>query len=757
LFYSLKSRFYGIAVLLILTFVAGYSILAYFLHQQTKSDVLTRDAVLFEKDFNRLSKLFSQARFWEKSILLQNDPGAESQFGSTVEDMRELLSLLNQKDSSPIAKHYIDLIEKSINRYEANFNELIQLRIKQNLLHTRMETHYRSMVSGILNSGNVKLLKPLLNLNHFLTAYWSSRNAAKYKALKFVLGSIEKKVLTLKIPDIRMQGYLENLKTLLDQDYRMESQIVSIDQSLVQLNEQLRTHFEEILLESTALLRNKFKETADIREELQLIFLISALFGAAILLFILLLISRNVITPIRSMAAVMQEVKTGDICARFQQPSRKKDEVIQFGLSFNDMLNTLEANNQKLVRYQKELEDKIIEISKREKESQRLASQLQRAQKMEAIGTLAGGVAHDLNNVLSGLVSYPELLLLDLPEESPYRSPILTIQESGQKAAAIVQDLLTLARRGVAVTDIINLNDIINDYLSSPEYKELNALNAGIKISANLEADLFNMEGSPVHLSKTIMNLVSNAVESIPDKGEIRIITANQYVDHPIPGYDDVKEGDYVALRIEDSGIGISAADLERIFEPFFTKKIMGRSGTGLGMAVVWGTVKDHHGYIDVHSIEGKGTSFILYFPATRKAAACSKASSSIEKLMGNKEKVLIVDDIERQRQITADMLGKLGYAVAKASSGEEAVAYLRDHFADIVILDMIMEPGMNGLEAYRKILEQSPGQKAIIASGYSEDGQVREAQRLGAGQYIKKPFSLETLALAVKGELERD
>ncbi|MDP8228032.1 MAG: PAS domain S-box protein, partial [Candidatus Electryoneaceae bacterium] len=240
-------------------------------------------------------------------------------------------------------------------------------------------------------------------------------------------------------------------------------------------------------------------------------------------------------------------------------------------------------------------------------EQKKLEFQLQRAQKMEAIGTLAGGVAHDLNNVLSGIVSYPELLLLDLPEDSPLRKPILTIQKSGQKAADIVQDLLTLARRGVVATEVVNINQIINSNLKSPECENLKQFYPDAKIESNLEAYLLNIMGSSVHLSKTVMNLVSNAAEAMPEGGNIFISTESKYIDKPIRGYDDVKEGDYVILTVSDTGIGISSGDLERIFEPFYTKKVMGRSGTGLGMAVVWGTVKDHKGYIDVQSTEGKG------------------------------------------------------------------------------------------------------------------------------------------------------
>lgn len=398
----------------------------------------------------------------------------------------------------------------------------------------------------------------------------------------------------------------------------------------------------------------------------------------------------------------------------------------------------------------------ILGVTRDITERKNLEIQLQRAQKMEAIGTLAGGVAHDLNNVLSAQVTYPDLILMSLPEDSPLRDPILTIQKSGLKAAAIVQDLLTLARRGVVSTEIVNLNHIINEYITSPEYKNLTSLHTGIRIYSDFEPYLLNIMGSSVHLSKTVMNIITNAAEAMPGGGNIFISTRNKYIDNPIRGYDDIKEGDYVVLTVSDTGIGISSEDLGKIFEPFYTKKVMGKSGSGLGMAVVWGTVKDHKGYIDVQSTQGKGTTFTLYFPVTRKKTNGKEKALPVEEYMGKGESILVVDDVKEQREIAFRILNKLGYSVTAVSSGEEALDYLKNNSADLLVLDMIMDPGIDGLATYKKISELYPGQKAIIASGYTETDRVREVQRLGAGKYIKKPYTLEKIGLAVKEELEK-
>lgn len=390
----------------------------------------------------------------------------------------------------------------------------------------------------------------------------------------------------------------------------------------------------------------------------------------------------------------------------------------------------------------------------REKES--LLERLNRSRKMEAVGTLAGGVAHDLNNVLSGVVSYPDLLLMDLPQDSSLRRPIEVIQESGKKAAAIVQDLLTLARRGVAVSEIVNINHIVKEYLKSPEFERLQSFHPFLVLETHLDSHLLNVEGSPVHLSKTLMNLVSNAAEAMDKGGKVTITTNNLYVDRPIDGLAEICEGEFVLLAVSDTGVGISSEDVQRIFEPFYTKKKMGRSGTGLGMAVVWGTVQDHHGHIDIRSTEGKGTTVTIYLPASRKALSIEQNANKEETYRGKGETILIVDDIEEQREIAARIVKHLGYVAKSVSSGEEAVTFMKKAQADLVVLDMIMDPGIDGLETYRRILELHPVQKAIITSGFAETNRVRGAQRLGAGEYIRKPYTVEKLGIAIKSELEK-
>ncbi len=378
-----------------------------------------------------------------------------------------------------------------------------------------------------------------------------------------------------------------------------------------------------------------------------------------------------------------------------------------------------------------------------------------RSKKMESLGLLAGGVAHDLNNILSGIVSYPELLLLEISEDDKFRKSIEVIRDSGQKASAIVQDLLTVAR-GVAIAkEPINLNEIINEYLASPDLQLLKQYHPDISINLSLDDNLKNIMGSKVHLRKILMNLVSNGCEAMQHSGRVLISTANCYLDKPFRGYEEVEEGGYVILSVIDQGSGILETDIERIFEPFYTKKVMGRSGTGLGLAVVWNVIQDHEGYVNVSSSE-TGTAFHVYFPVTDQSTTNFKSSLNIVELEGKGELILIVDDISSQRIITSSILEKLKYKVVSVPSGEIAIDYLKEKDVDLVILDMIMDPGMSGKETYRKMLEVNPQQKAIIVSGFAETEEVKETLEFGASCFLKKPLNIQELGLAVKNVFQK-
>ncbi len=398
----------------------------------------------------------------------------------------------------------------------------------------------------------------------------------------------------------------------------------------------------------------------------------------------------------------------------------------------------------------------LTEIRLAEEKRIALERKLYQSSKMEAIGLMASGVAHDLNNILSGIVGYPEFVLNNLPKESTSRKYIQDIQDAGKRAAAVASDLLTVARGVASTKKNSNINLLIQEYLNSTEYSQLKTFHPDVSYRLQIDNNLKNMTCSQMHISKCIMNLVTNASEAIVGQGTVTISTHNQTVDEPKAGQLNLKPGNYVLLQIHDTGSGIAENEMAHIFEPFYTKKVMGRSGSGLGLAIVWSTMEDHGGKIFVESSE-KGTCFKLYFPANEETLVTSKGIEDSRLFRGNGEHILIVDDEDILQILGTNILTSLGYTVHTLGSGEEAVSYLKNHTVDLVLLDMLMEPGMNGLETYEKILQDHPHQKTIIISAYSNNENVKRTLQLGANSFLRKPYDIAKLSKTVSDVLALD
>ncbi len=395
----------------------------------------------------------------------------------------------------------------------------------------------------------------------------------------------------------------------------------------------------------------------------------------------------------------------------------------------------------------------ISERQRAEAEKKIFEEKLQRMEKMESLGLLAGGVAHDLNNMLGPLVAYPELILMKLPEDSPVHKHVTKIGVAAQQAADVVQDLLTLARRGRYEMNPLILNEVISTYLESPAYDKLCERHPHVRVETDLVDPLYPILGSAIHLTKVVANLVANAFDAMPRGGELTIRTRNLNLEKLADGFRIARPGPHVSLSIRDTGIGIDTKDKAKIFEPYYSTKKMGASGSGLGLSVVYGVVKDHGGYSDVISAAGEGAEFVLYFPVTLADRRDDFSPTNDIKGRGT---VLVVDDSPEQRDLACDLLSTLGYTVTAVSTGHEAVDYLSKTSADIVVIDMILEPGFDGLDTYSSILALRPDQKTIIITGYSSTDRVNEMQRLGAGALVMKPYTAETIGLALRHELDR-
>ncbi len=373
-----------------------------------------------------------------------------------------------------------------------------------------------------------------------------------------------------------------------------------------------------------------------------------------------------------------------------------------------------------------------------------LEKQLRQAQKMEAIGTLAGGIAHDFNNLLMGIQGNISLSLLELGAESPLFSSLKKIEQYVQSGVELTRQLLGFARGGKYEVRLTDLNRLL---------KEQNLLfsraNKAVVFKDDLTANLWKVEADQDQIEQVILNIYMNAMQAMPQGGVLTVRTENLTIEKERLTPYRVKAGDYIKITVTDTGIGMDEKTQRRIFDPFFTTREMGR-GKGLGLAAVYGIVKNHEGFINVGSQKGRGTQFEIYLPASRKPAPAQQMT--IEEFSRGHETVLLVDDEEMIIDVGKRMLDKLGYETLTAMNGNEAVEIYRRRKKDIrlVILDMVM-PKISGGETFDRLKKINPAIKVILCSGYSIDGQATEILKRGCKAFIQKPFNLKTLSQHIR------
>jgi len=382
----------------------------------------------------------------------------------------------------------------------------------------------------------------------------------------------------------------------------------------------------------------------------------------------------------------------------------------------------------------------ITDKKRSERERNKLESQVQQAHKMEAIGTLAGGIAHDFNNLLMGILGNATLTLMNLDPDHPGHDRMKNIEKYVQSGADLTRQLLGFARGGKFEVKPINLNDLIQrtSEMFGRAKKE-------ISISLNLQQDIWTVEVDKGQIEQVLLNFYVNAWQAMPAGGSLHIQTDNKTLDSSYIKSFSVIPGNYVKLSISDTGVGMDANTQKRIFEPFFTTKEKGR-GTGLGLASAYGIIKNHGGFINVYSEKGKGSSFTVYLPASKKSACIDKEIS--EPVIHGSGTVLLIDDEQMILDVGSQMLETLGYQVLTAPNGREAIKIFechQDHIV-LVILDMIM-PVMGGSETFDKLKSMHPDLKVLLSSGYAVDGQASDIMKRGCNGFIQKPFNIEQLS----------
>jgi len=381
-------------------------------------------------------------------------------------------------------------------------------------------------------------------------------------------------------------------------------------------------------------------------------------------------------------------------------------------------------------------------------EKKNLEFQLRQAQKMEAIGTLAGGVAHDFNNILQAISGYTTIMFMDKGTEDPDYKSLNAIKKSAERAAELVKKLLFFSRKIDTERSSLNINHEVEQALSILK----RTIPKMIEIEMDLEESPGIIHADPVQIEQVILNLGSNAADAMPDGGRIIIRTQNVSLDRQFARtHMGSAPGNYVMLTVSDTGSGIDPETKERIFEPFFTTKEIGR-GTGLGLASVYGIVKNHGGYITCESETGQGTEFIIYFPVLKKGSGRMDREITNNTPKGGTETILVVDDEEAILDFCRSALKRFGYEVITASSGEQALEIYQQsgETIDLVIMDLSM-PGMGGHQCVRQIKELDPAAQIIVASGYSPDVQASVLSETGAEDFVAKPYQIGDLLNAIR------
>ncbi len=429
-------------------------------------------------------------------------------------------------------------------------------------------------------------------------------------------------------------------------------------------------------------------------------------------------------------------------------PSLTLDRPVNKHTKKDELASTVDAINYmygKAIEAYRKLENETSEKIK-------LEQQLRHIQKMESIGRLAAGIAHDFNNVLSVIIGYSDLLLATIPPNDPVHEKIKRIHDSGSKAATLTRQLLAFSRKQVLEKKVISINTTIQDFL-----KILGKMTGeDIVFTTYLSEENCTVEADPGQIEQIIMNLIVNAKDAMPNGGEIIIETAEVNLDkHYVNKHIEVKSGHYVLMAISDTGEGMDEDVRSKIFDPFFTTKEQGK-GTGLGLATVYGIVKQHDGYIYAYSEKGRGTTFKIYLPASKKTAEEIKSESTSKALLQGKETILIVDDNASIRQLIVETLKPLGYNCLQAACGKDAVDVLRNYKGEVhlLITDVVM-PGMSGRDLAETIRDERPEMKVIFMSGYTENIIAHHGVLEPGINYISKPIMPVMLTQKIRNVLQ--
>jgi signal transduction histidine kinase len=634
--------------LLVLSFLVGYAQLAFFLRHETQSATRGQKAVFLEREIRSLKENYIEMRLWEKALFSQEHPEADKKFGQLMELINKNLANLKAQPIGPDIQKGLAKISRLVTQYEKEFNRIIQLRTEQRLGETLLDSDYQSLISNVLRSNEVSLLRPLFNLSHFQKNYLSNHRESEYHALNVVMGSLENRLFRKELMDERLKGYIETYRKILDHDFILDNEIQKLSHHFDDISIELTGHFARISNLAGDILKAEIHGAERLRTQLNRSFIISMALSAICVLLIFAVMARQIVHPIRIIAKVAEDVRLGNISARFIAKGRQKDEVVRLGLDLNRMLDTLDKNNEQLVTYQNELENKVRELALREVELQnhrqhleelveertvdlkkinielrqeideretaegalrlvhrdlaKKASDLEEANK--ELSQYAYAISHDIMTPLRAIHNYADFLKEDLEatlegDQKMYLKGLVNAVGQGED---LVEDLLALSRISGAAGRIetIDLGRFLHELI---DFLDLSA-----DVEVVLGDDWPSIDAQPALLRQLFQNLIINAIKF--NRSSSRRVEVN---------WRPVGQERY-EFCVRDNGIGIEPRYHEQIFRVF--QRLHTREeyeGTGIGLAIVKKATSKLHGSIRIKSELGNGSSFFVILPNTQK------------------------------------------------------------------------------------------------------------------------------------------
>ncbi|MGD8949243.1 MAG: ATP-binding protein [Desulfobacterales bacterium] len=601
MFRTINQRFYTIAGVLVFLFCLNYVQLAYFINEESGIAAQGEDIIDIERNIRNLLSLFFRMRYWERAVFSQEFPDAERHFGQIMAEMKSQLSILRIRSPETFISRDLEEVTKVLASYEQNFNQLNQLNTDHRLQLTRLESSYQSLAYSILDTGKLNFLKPLLIITQFQIGYVRAHQQTEYQALNVVINSLKNKFAQDKLLNERLESYMDGYRRILEEDFGIDQKFKAVAKHFNDTSAALTELLKSISGRAQERVNDEFLAAEAIRKRLKYSFLILSGLSVISLLFILMIVARKIISPIRSVARVIMDINAGRSSSRFEYAGGQKDDIVQLGLIFNDMLDTLEQKNRQLIEYQVELEAKMQELAVRQQERETLIGELET--KNAELERFTYTVSHDLKNPLITIRGFLGFLQEDATagDAQRMRSDIAHITAATEKMQWLLNDLLELSRIGRLMNppEEIHFEEIVREALEMVSGR----LNAQ-KIQVKIAADRHRLHGDRQRLREVFENLLDNAIKYLYSQPAPEITIGIRSV------------GGEVIYYVQDNGIGVAPQYQEKIFG-LFEKLDPAVEGTGVGLAIVKRIVEIHGGRIWVESKGiGCGSTFCFTLPA---------------------------------------------------------------------------------------------------------------------------------------------